>query len=59
VIERIDELDEQICTQKIGILPGPSKNDELNDDELDNSTVRVMALHFFCSLSMTSCISTA
>ena len=35
------ELDEQKCTQKIGILPGPTKKwrikwtDELNDDELD------------------------
>jgi len=34
------ELDEQ-CTQKIGILPGPTKKwrikriDEFNDDELD------------------------
>jgi len=45
-IERIDELDdgelgEQKCTQKIGILPGPTKKwrikriDESNDDELD------------------------
>ena len=35
------ELDEQKCTQKIGILPGPTKKwrikriDELNDDEWD------------------------
>jgi len=35
------ELDEQKCTQKIGILPGPTKKwrikriDEVNDDELD------------------------
>ena len=35
------ELDEQKCTQKIEILPGPTKNrrnkriDELHDDELD------------------------
>jgi len=45
-IEQIDELDdgeldEQKCTQKIGILPGPTKEwrikriDEFNDDELD------------------------
>ena len=38
---RTTELDEQKCTQKIGILPGPTKKwrikriDELNDDELD------------------------
>jgi len=32
------ELNEQKCTQKIGILPGPTKKwriNELNDDELD------------------------
>jgi len=35
------ELDERKCTQKIGILPGPTKEwrikriDEFNDDELD------------------------
>jgi len=40
-IKQIDELDEQKCTQKIGILPGPMKKwrikqiDELNDDELN------------------------
>ena len=40
-IKQRDELDEQKCTQKIGILPGPTKKwrikriDELNDDELD------------------------
>jgi len=45
-MEQIDELDdgeldEQKCIQKIGILPGPTKQwrikriDELNDDELD------------------------
>ena len=36
--EKIDELDEQKCTQKIRILPELSKKwpiDELNDDELD------------------------
>jgi len=35
---RIKQIDEQKCTQKIGILPGPTKKwriDELNDDELD------------------------
>jgi len=30
-IEQIDELDEQKCTQKIGILPGPTKSDELTE----------------------------
>ena len=42
-IDELDdgELDEQKCTQNIGILPGPTKKwrikriDELNDDELD------------------------
>jgi len=42
-IDELDdgELDKQKCTQKIGILPGPTKKwwikriDELNDDELD------------------------
>jgi len=42
-IDKLDdgELDEQNCTQKIGILPGPTKKgrikriDELDDDELD------------------------
>jgi len=40
-IKQIDELDERKCTQKIGILPGPTKKwrikriDELDDDELD------------------------
>jgi len=51
-VEQIDELDdgeldEQNCTQKIGILPGPTEKlrikriEELNDDELDK---------FYCSL---------
>ena len=41
------ELDQKKCTQKIGILPGPTKKwrikqiDELNDDELDE---------FYCTL---------
>jgi len=39
-IEQLDdvELDEQKCTQKIGILPRPTKKwriNESNDDELD------------------------
>jgi len=42
-IDELDdgELDEQKCTQKIGVLPGPTKKwrikriDELDDDELD------------------------
>jgi len=38
---RIDELDEQKCAQKIGILSGPTKKwwieriNELHEDELD------------------------
>ena len=28
-IKQIDELDEQKCIQKIGILPGPTKSNEL------------------------------
>jgi len=30
-IKQINELDEQICTQKIGILPGVTKSDELSE----------------------------
>ena len=39
-IKQIDELDEQKCAQKLGILPESTKKwrikriDELNDDEL-------------------------
>jgi len=55
-IERIDELDdgelgEKKCTQKIGILPGLTKNgrvkriDELKDDELDE---------FYCTIKRIS-----
>jgi len=40
-IKQIDKLDEQKCTQKIGILPGPTKTcrikriDKLDNDDLD------------------------
>jgi len=35
-MKQIDELDEQKCTQKIGILPGPTKKWRIKRiDELD------------------------
>ena len=35
-IKQIDELDEQKCTQKIGILPGPTKKWQIKRiDKLD------------------------
>jgi len=46
-IKQIDELDEQKCTQKIGILPGPTKKWRIKQiDELDE---------FYCT-SIWNCI---